>query len=68
MNPKPKLPPGAWTDKHGHLHFAIPDILLHLHIPDTPANREQLSKTLLRTIAEFDPSIQVIERQHPNRQ
>jgi len=56
------LAPGVWIDPDGELHFAIPDILAYLDLPDTPAHREGATATLRAMLAELAPHTKVIER------
>lgn len=45
---KQYLAPGVWMDMDGGVHFAIPEILAHLGLENSPENhrmiREELSK------------------------
>ena len=33
------IAPGIWIDRQQGLHFSLPDILVHLGLPDTPEDR-----------------------------
>lgn len=40
------LGPGVWIDRHGGLHFSLPELLAHFEIEDTPENRERMTRTI----------------------
>lgn len=55
------LGPGVWVDRHGMMHFSVPEILQHFGLPDTPEQREHATRELGDLLAEFAPDAQIIE-------
>lgn len=54
------LGPGVWVDREGALHFSVPEILTHLGIPNTPANRDWLTTFMSETLRTDVPDATVI--------
>ena len=50
-----KIAPGVYEDAGGAVHFSVPELLAHLHIPDTPENREQFQEEMNDFLKEFLP-------------
>jgi hypothetical protein len=57
------LAPGAWEDANGNIHFALPDLLKHFGMADSPDNRRHLTR-VIREIMEKEGS-SVVERPNP---
>ena len=49
--------PGIWIDGNDNLHFALPEILAHLNIPDTAENREIVAEIARRITTEHGASL-----------
>jgi hypothetical protein len=58
-----RLGPGAWVDREGALHFSVPEILAHLHLPDTPEGRAEAMDMIEGLLREMVPSTTTIVRQ-----
>jgi hypothetical protein len=52
--------PGVWVDREGAMHFSIPEMLAHLGVENTPANRDELTKIVEAMIATSAPDCEVI--------
>jgi hypothetical protein len=56
------LKPGVWIDRDGGLHFSVPEILKHLGLPDTPADREMATHFIGELLRVQCPAATVIEQ------
>lgn len=54
------IAPGIWIDGNDNVHFAVPEILAHLNVPDTPENREIVAEIARRITTEH--GAQLVER------
>lgn len=45
-----RVAPGIWIDRQGGVHFSIPELLALVDLPDTPANRAEVVRTITRTL------------------
>ena len=56
------LAPGVWIDRHGGLHFSIPDILVAAGLPDTPEGRDHATAMLRDAMKTLAPGLPIIEQ------
>lgn len=55
------LAPGIWLDADDVLHFAIPEILAHLGLPDTPDDRALAGAVIVKVMARLAPGARPID-------
>lgn len=53
--------PGIWEDLDGGIHFAIPELLAMVGMPDTPENHILVRK-MLTDLVKDDPEVKMIHR------
>jgi len=56
------LMPGIWVDANGHHHLALPEMLAHCGLPDTPENRRLVTECVRELMAAHSPEMKVVER------
>lgn len=57
------IAPGVWEDADGNLHFAIPEILAHCDLEDTPENRALATQMAREALLVARPDVLIIERE-----
>lgn len=57
-----RIGPGVWLDRQGDPHFSIPEILAHLGLPDTPADRQIAAKVIAELLAKHCPDARIIQQ------
>jgi len=57
-----QVAPGIWIDRHGGVHWSVPELLALVDLEDTPANREAVVATVLDSLRGY--GIQIV-RQDP---
>jgi hypothetical protein len=62
-----RLAPGFWVDREGAIHVSVVELLAFVGLPDTEANREEVTQMAVRTMQEAWPGTPVTiqeERDH----
>jgi hypothetical protein len=59
-----RLSPGLWVDRDGHAHVAMPELLAHLGIVDTPETRREATEIVRRVLCEVTPAtVEIVEQE-----
>ena len=57
-----RIAPGIWLDVDGDLHYSVPELLALVDLEDTPANREQVVRTITESIRETLGAVPIIRQ------
>lgn len=56
------LAPGIWVDRHGGLHFSLPEILAFFQVEDTPENQDRLKGLMREVFGRECPDATLVEQ------